>query len=142
MCGRCSLRAYVVCDLIVKSIVEGMAVMREEEEKRVRKLEMDNARYEQKSSGDEGRMEAMREEIERMKRDCARVQADCRERIEVAEKVSRERDGKVKELERLLEENGEKDRTISKFFKMSEMKDKTFLKKMNEMREEVELQMV
>ena len=84
----------------------------------------------------------LREEFDIFRRDAAKQQAEWSLRWDQMEKAIRERDLVFKSHERCSKILEERDQQILSLTKMSEMKDKAFIKKMKEAREEVGLQLV
>jgi hypothetical protein len=86
--------------------------------------------------------ERLIEEFSVFRRDAAKQQAEWSLKWDQMEKAIRERDLVIKSHERCSKLLQDREQEIASLMKMSELKDKAFLKKMKEAREEVSLQLV
>ena len=126
----------------VESILKGLPAIQDQHIDKLKRLEQEKMQLRVEADSQASKYGLLKEEFDIFRREAAKQQAELVLKGDQVEKVMRERDLLAKSHEQCKRTLQDREQQILDLTKMSEMKDKAFLKKMKEAREEVGLQLV
>lgn len=122
--------------------MKGLPAIQDQHLDKVKRLEQEKVHLKVEAETLAAKAGLLKEEFDVYRREATKQQTEWSHKWDQMEKAVRERDLVIKSHEQCKKALEERDRQVLNLTKVSELKDKAFLKKMKEAREEVGLQLV